>query len=79
LYGFNPLNKANFHESFDDHENIVIIVKTKQGCIFGGWSEGPFTQSDFEKTKKKNGLLFSVSNKKSYKLNSNKPAIIYDK
>lgn len=38
IYRLDFLNKVTFHNYIDGKENIVVIVKTSKGSIFGGFS-----------------------------------------
>jgi len=38
LYRLDKLNKVNFHEYVDCVNNVVAIIKTSNGNIFGGFS-----------------------------------------
>lgn len=39
IYRFEPLNKVNFHKYIDDHNHIVLVVKTIFGKMVAGYSE----------------------------------------
>ena len=38
IYEFDCLNKTNFHNYIDEISDIVLIVKTKAGFIFAGYT-----------------------------------------
>lgn len=76
IYKFDPLNKTNFHQYIDQIPNILVIIKLQNGFLTAAYSEGAFVprvQSD------KDGLIFSVTNRKVYTLREhNRRAISYD-
>ena len=76
IYRFDRFSKSNFHQYFDHKEQIVLIIRTIDDFIFGGWSEGGFIP---KKKSDKSGLLFSLTNKQCFELSQpNRKAITYD-
>jgi hypothetical protein len=54
----------------------VLIVRTQNDFIFGGWTEGGFIP---KAKSEKSGLLFSLTNQKCFELSKpNRKAITYD-
>jgi len=69
-------NTKTLHELCDNKQNILIIIKSNYGCLFGGYSKIGF------KTNNKNieqidnhSFLFSITNQKIYPVINNKPVI----
>ena len=76
LYRYDPLNKNNFHRYFDSIEHVVIVVRLANGFVMGAWSQGSFVH---KVPSKKDGLLFSLTNRKAFELlQANTRAITYD-
>ena len=63
-------NTAICHELCDNKQNVLIIIKSKTGYIFGGYSKIGFKtyddQSDWEFLKDDNSFLFSINLKRIY-------------
>ena len=75
IYRYDKLNKINFHQYIDNISNILLILKTVDGLFIAGYSEGPF----HKKTSDKDGIIFSLTNRKIFTLvERNKRAITYD-
>ena len=76
LYTFDYLNKVNFHKYFDNHENIVLLVRLKSGVIVAGYSEGAFYPKVISD---RDGLLMTLTYQNAFELKTpNKRAITYD-
>lgn len=63
IYKFDPRNRTNFHQYIDNLNHLVLIIKTKNGVLLAGWSEGSFYP---KMQSKKNGIIFSLTNSKYY-------------
>lgn len=83
LYKFDPLNQTNVHKYIDDIQSLLCIIKTKCATI-AGYYPGALTEK--ETTLDKGGLIVSVDNNQSYRLQERKNAtdrvyrgMVYDK
>lgn len=63
-----------FHSLCDKYNNIIVLIETKQGLRFGGYTSVKFGGTAHLKKDNK-AFLFSLDNKKIYKIDSNKYAI----
>lgn len=63
-----------FHKCIDDVSDIVILIKTEQGQLIGGFSE-PALSKEMKEGK---ALLISLTNKEVYKLIKGKHSFIYE-
>ena len=76
VYKYDPHTQESIHKYIDNIENIVLLVKTKNGYIFGGWTESAFIPKT---SSTKSGLLFSVTNRACFELvTPNTKAIVHD-
>ncbi len=64
----------SFHSICDKISNIIVLVETKQGKRFGGYTSVKFGGTSHLKKDNK-AFLFSLDNQKIYKINSDKYAI----
>lgn len=56
LFKYDPLSKVSFHSYIDNHESILVIVKTEH-TIIGGYYEGAICEHP---AKDKSGFLYSL-------------------
>ena len=74
-------NTKTCHELCDNKQNVLIIIKSDTGFIFGGYSKIGFktynNQSDWKYLKDKDSFLFSVNLKKVYPCFKNKAVICH--
>ena len=74
-------NNKTCHELCDDKQNILIIIKSDTGYIFGGYSKIGFKtyndKKDWKYLKDKKSFLFSVNLKKIYPSVKNKSVICH--
>lgn len=66
----------NFHARCDNRPNTLIIVKTNQGFIFGGYTEAKWDQSNTWKADP-NAFIFSLVNPKNRSIKL--PVVDYEK
>ena len=64
----------NFHEKCDNKNDVLVIIKTKNGLIFGGYTEIGFKNYG-ESIKDENAFVFSYSKEKIYENIKDKSAI----
>ena len=59
LYRFDKLNKVNFHNYVDGHPHVILLVKTENNKVIGGYTKDSFLENrhsiDY-------GMVFSVTN-----------------
>ena len=69
------------HELCDNKQNVLIIIKSDSGYIFGGYSKIGFKtkndKNDWEYLKDKNSFLFSINLKKVYPCYKKKSVICH--
>ena len=70
-------NSNKFHEKCDNINNIIAIFKTKEGRVFGGYTEKGYKGNNQGNTIDNNAFFFSCNLKKIYNVKRNKTAI-YD-
>ena len=58
-------NIKNFHSNCDGEENVLIIIETKKGNKFGGFTSIGFDSSGYE-LRDDNAFLFSIDKQKVY-------------
>ena len=58
-------NIKNFHSNCDGEENVLIIIETKKGYKFGGFTSIGFDSSGYE-LRDNNAFLFSIDKQKIY-------------
>ena len=63
-----------FHSTCDNYKNLIILIKTKKGVRFGGFTSNNFKASSHLK-KDNNAFIFSLDKKKVYSILSDKYAI----
>ena len=61
----NKYKASNFHSKCDGNNNTVTLVKTKNGKIFGGFTDAKWDQSSSYKSGS-NGFIFSLDNNEIY-------------
>lgn len=44
IYQLDPLNTVNFHKYIDGKEQIVVLIKLRNGNVLGAWSQGAFSK-----------------------------------
>lgn len=71
----NKYKASNFHSKCDGNNNTVTLVKTKNGKIFGGFTDAKWDQSSSYKSGS-NGFIFSLDNNEIY-YNKNSSYNIY--
>ena len=54
-----------FHQKCDNKNDELVIIKTKKGIIFGGYTEKGFKNTG-DYIKDENAFVFSYSNEKIY-------------
>jgi len=70
----------NCHKLCDNKQNVLIIIKSDIGYIFGGYSKIGFkTSKNIDFKIDNNSFLFSVDLKRIYPAIKDKHSIIYDK
>ena len=72
-------NSNKFHEKCDNINNIIAIFKTKEGRIFGGYTEKGYKGNNQGNTIDNNAFFFSCNLKKIYNVKRNKTAIYDEK
>ena len=68
----------NFHNKVDGKGPLIILVKTSKNIIIGGYTSIPWSSSD-NSIEDSDAFLFSLKNKKIYKILKQKPACIHSK
>ena len=71
----NKYKASNFHSKCDGYNNTLTLVKTKNGKIFGGFTDAQWDQSSNYKSGS-NGFIFSLDNNEIY-YNQNSSYNIY--
>ena len=71
----NKYKASNFHSKCDGYNNTLTLVKTKNGKIFGGFTDAQWDQSSNYKSGS-NGFIFSLDNNEIY-YNKNSTYNIY--
>jgi phage anti-repressor protein len=66
IYQYDKENKANFHLYIDNRRSVALIIKTEKGALLAGYYPGEISEKDLMLEQ---GLLISISNNESYKLN----------
>ena len=61
----NKYKASNFHSKCDGYNNTLTLVKTKNGKIFGGFTDAQWDQSSNYKSGS-NGFIFSLDNNEIY-------------
>ena len=64
-----------FHSICDNYKNLIILIKTKKGVRFGGFTSNNFKASSHSKKDTNNAFIFSLDKKKVYSILSDKYAI----
>ena len=72
-------NSNKFHEKCDNINNIIAIFKTKEGRVFGGYTEKGYKGNNQGNTIDNNAFFFSCNLKKIYNVKRNKTAIYDEK
>jgi hypothetical protein len=72
----NNYRAANFHTKCDGRNNTLTIVETKNGRIFGGFTDASWNQNNSNYSSGSNGFIFSLDNYDIY-YNSNSSYNIY--
>ena len=76
LYRYDELNKVNFHQYFDNHPHIVLLIRTENEKIIGAYCKEAFKVGQHST---EDGIIFSCTEKiffgpnlknKSYKANT---------
>ena len=62
----NNYRAANFHTKCDGRNNTVTIVETKNGRIFGGFTDASWNQNSSSYISGSNGFIFSLDNNDIY-------------
>ena len=71
-------NTKTLHELCDNKQNVLIVIKSDNGCLFGGFSKIGFKTSKSGEEKIDNhSFLFSITNQKIYPVINNKPVICH--
>ena len=65
IYAFDSQNKVNFHKYVDGKEQIVLIIKLKNGSSLAAYSESGFIPKT---PSSKDGLIISLNNREVFKL-----------
>lgn len=65
VFTFDLKNKTNFHLYIDGVSSLLFIVKTVTGLYLAGYYTGKYLEGPMLDS----GLLISISNNESYKLN----------
>lgn len=68
LYDYQMDRLRNFHEIVDYHSNLVIVIKTEKALLAGYYSGELTDQGPMQEE----GLILSLTNRKSYLLNTAK-------
>ena len=63
-----------FHSICDNNTNIIVVIKTKDGCIFGGFSSIGFDSSNNSKIDE-SAFIFSVNEQKIFSAKKGKKTI----
>ena len=63
-----------FHSNCDNNTNVIVIIKTKDGCIFGGFSSIGFDSSNSSKIDE-SAFIFSVNKQKIFSAKKGKKTI----
>ena len=69
----------DFHERCDDFEGTLIIIKTKDENIFGGYTSVSWDPEEGEEKKDENAFVFSINLEKIYFYFGKKNNILCDK
>ena len=75
LYRTDSLNGTSFHKYIDRVPDIVLIVKTRAGIVFGAYSESPLEP---DRKADKRSFIMSITNQKVFPVIEGKLAMIYD-
>lgn len=67
-----------FHKKCDDANNTLVIIKTTEGTVFGGFTTKTWNKSNGEIRDDDNAFVFSFSTMKSYKIINGKNCIRTD-
>ena len=59
-----PDNKINFHNYFDDKDNLLLLIKTVTGAVVGGYTRFPYHKKDWQKPGE--GFIFSLTSEKVF-------------
>ena len=71
-------NTKTLHELCDNKQNVLIVIKSDNGCLFGGFSKIGFKTSKSGEEKIDNhSFLFSITKQKIYHVINNKPIIYH--
>ena len=72
----NSYKASNFHSKCDGNNNTLTLVKTKNGKIFGGFTDAQWDQNSSSYKSGSNGFIFSLDNNEIY-YNKNSSYNIY--
>lgn len=75
LFKFDRLSKTNFHMYVDNHPNLALIVKGKNGSLLAAFTEDPFSSTT---PATRGGLIISLTNQKVFYLQEYRKSITYD-
>ena len=66
------------HELCDNKQNVLIVIKSDNGCLFGGYSKIGFkTNEKMEEKIDNHSFLFSITKQKIYPVINNTPVIYH--
>ena len=73
-------NTKTLHELCDNKQNILIIIKSDSGYLFGGYSKIGFkTNNENKELIDNHSFLFSITKQKIYRVINNRPVICHYK
>ena len=75
IYQYDPLNKNNFHNYIDNHPHILALARLTNGRIVAAYSEDPISHGGGASS---GAMVMSVTEKKAFKLMSEKRPVTYD-
>ena len=59
----------NFHSLCDGYAPLIVLVKTKKGLVFGGYTEASFASTKKQEgNKDDNAFIFSIDKMKTYEI-----------
>lgn len=65
IYKYDQLNKVNFHKYIDDHPNICLVLKLKNGRLIAGFTQSPIVEGVLAT---EGALILSLTERQSFPL-----------
>ena len=75
LYAYDPLNQTNYHKYIDEHKNICVVLRLKNGRLLSAYSVSPVSSDTIAN---EGGLVFSLTERKVFRLIEGRRSVTYD-